>query len=116
MASDESFATFVCDQASQWSPVSCRKMFGEYAVYCRGKPVALICRNQLYVKPTPGGRALVDYPVEGAPYPGAKPHLLIADRLDDREWLSRLLEATAGELPEPAPRKPRKPRKLKQAS
>jgi DNA transformation protein len=116
MASDESLATFVCDQASQWSPVSSRKMFGEYALYCRGKVVGFICRNQLYVKPTSAGRALIDDIVEGAPYPGAKPYLMIAERLDDREWLSGLIEATAGELPEPAPKKAAAPRKPTRAA
>ena len=110
MASDASMATFVCDQASESSRVTSRRMFGEYAVYCRGKVVAFICRNQLYVKPTPGARALVDHPVEGAPYPGGKPYLLITERLDEREWPSRLLETAASELPEPAPKRPKGPK------
>lgn len=108
MASDQSFVTFVCDQLAQVPEITHRKMFGEFAIYRSGKVVAFICGNQLYVKPTPGGRAVVGIPVEGFPYPGAKPYFLIAERLDDREWLSRLIEATAGDLPEPEPKKPRK--------
>jgi DNA transformation protein len=114
MASDQSFVTFICDQLSQVPQVSYRKMFGEYAIYCGGKPVAFVCDNRLHVKPTPGGREIVGQVVDGFPYPGAKPYFLIEDRLDDRDWLSRLFEATARELPEPKPKKPRKPRKAKQ--
>ena len=36
------------------------------------------------------------------PYPGAAPYLLVT-QLEDRELLSRLLEATCRELPEPKP-------------
>jgi TfoX/Sxy family transcriptional regulator of competence genes len=32
--------------------ISYRYMFGEYAIYCDGKVVALVCDNQLFVKPS----------------------------------------------------------------
>ena len=41
-----------------------------------------------------------------APYPGAATYLLVT-HLEVRELLSRLLEATCRELPEPKPRKKR---------
>ena len=105
MTSDASFVDYVCDQMSGAGVISSRKMFGEFAVYCDGKVVALICDDQLYVKPTAGGRALLDDPVETPPYPGAKPHFLVTDRVDDREWLGALIAATAAELPAPKPKK-----------
>ena len=37
--------------------VRARKMFGEYALYCDEKVVALACRDELFVKDTPEGRA-----------------------------------------------------------
>ena len=58
------------------APVSARKMFGEYCLYCDGKPVALVCDDQLFLKPTTAGRALlaaVGDVVEAPPYPGARP-------------------------------------------
>jgi TfoX/Sxy family transcriptional regulator of competence genes len=113
MASDESFVTYVCDQAGSAGEISSRKMFGEYAIYCDGKVVALICANQLFVKPTPGGKAVLGNCVEAPPYPGAKAHYLITDRLDDREWLSRLIATAARELPEPKLKKPKTGRKKK---
>ena len=107
MASDRSFVIFICDQMGAAGQISFRKMFGEYAVYCRGKVVALVCDNQLFVKPTPGGKWALGICAEASPYPGAKPHYLITDRLDDRDWLSRLIATTARELPEPKLKKPK---------
>ena len=115
MASDQHFVTFLCDQLAQVPGITYRKMFGEYALYCGGKTVAFVCGNRLYVKPTNAGRQAVGHVVEGFPYPGAKPHFLIEERLDDRDWLSQVIEATARELPEPKP-KPTKAGKTAKAA
>lgn len=108
MASDQNFVTFVCDQMRSAGVISSRKMFGEYAIYCDGKVVALICDNQLFVKPTAGGKALLGSPEEAPPYKSAKPHYLIDNGLDDPEWISRLVATTARELPMPKVKKPPK--------
>ncbi len=105
MASDLDFVEHVCDQMSGAGRVAFRKMFGEYAIYWEGKVVALVCDNQLFVKPTEPGRAKVGRVVEAAPYPGAKAFFLIEDRIDDCEWLSELIRATGAALPAPKPKK-----------
>ena len=107
MASDQSFVTFVCDQMHGAGLIESRKMFGEYAIYCDGKVVALVCDNQLFVKPTPGGKAVCGDVVEAPPYRGVKPFYLITDRLDDADWLARLIATTARELPVPKAKKPK---------
>lgn len=109
MATDASFVGFVADQAGLGPRLATRKMFGEYALYVEGKVVAFACDNQLFVKPTPAGRALVPQAREGAPYPRARPHLLLEGELDDRLLLQRVLLATADALPAPAPRKRARP-------
>jgi TfoX/Sxy family transcriptional regulator of competence genes len=106
MATDLDFMTFVYEQVRSAGDIRYRKMFGEYAIYCDARVVALVCDNQLFVKPTPAGRAILGREPDAPPYPGAKSHHLIED-LDDAEALSRLIAATARELPLPAPRKPR---------
>ncbi|BAC90619.1 TfoX/Sxy family protein [Gloeobacter violaceus] len=113
MASDESFVTYVCDQMAGAGHISSRKMFGEYAIYYGVKVVALVCDNQLFIKPTPTGKTAIGNPVEAIPYPGAKPQYLVTDRLDDKDWLARLVAATARDLPEPKPKKPKAARKSK---
>ncbi|HTY02631.1 MAG TPA: TfoX/Sxy family protein [Rhodocyclaceae bacterium] len=112
MASDIEFVEYVCDQSRAAGAISFRKMFGDYAIYCDGKVVALVCDNQFFLKPTTAGRAAIGKAVEAPPYPGAKPHFLIGDGLDDREWLANLVRITERELPPPKPKKPKakKPR------
>jgi len=108
MSSDESFVQFVTDQMAGAGRIRYRKMFGEYAVYCNEKVVALICDNQLFVKPTRSGREFIGDVVEAPPYKGAKPSFLIEDELDDAEWLRELIAVTEKELPPPVKKKPKK--------
>ena len=110
MASDLTFVEYVCDQTSAAGAITFRKMFGEYAIYCGGKIVALVCDNQLFVKPTSGGRSFVGRVAEAPPYPGARAHLLIGDELDDREWISTLVRITEKELPVPRPKQVKRSR------
>jgi TfoX/Sxy family transcriptional regulator of competence genes len=105
MASDQNFIEFIVDQVGAAGAISQRQMFGEYALYCDGKVVALVCDNQLFVKPTTGGRAYIGAVVEAPPYPGAKPYFLIEDAFEDREWISGLIKITAQELPPPKPKR-----------
>ncbi len=107
MATDLSFVEFIVDQIERAGEISYRKMFGEYALYSDGKVVALICNEQLYVKPTEAGRRYIDDVVESPPYPGAKPYFLVGDRIEDKDWMSDLIRLTANELPEPKPKSPR---------
>ena len=88
-------------------PLSARKMFGEYALYLDGKVVALVCDDQLFLKPTAGAMATLPDCPTGAPYPGAKPHLLVTDALDDPDPVITALRAIAADLPAPKPKKPK---------
>ena len=108
MASDLSFVEFVVDQLDEDCAVTYKMMFGEYGLYSDGKLFALICDDQLFIKPTESGRAYIGEVVEAPPYPGAKPSLLIVDQLEDSQWLSELVRITARELPEPKPKKRKK--------
>ncbi len=104
MASRQELVDYFCDQMSGAGEVTYKKMFGEYGLYYAGKNVALVCDDQLFFKPTAGGRAVLGEPVMAPPYKGAKDCFLIEDA-EDRELLARLTEATAAELPSPKPRK-----------
>jgi TfoX/Sxy family transcriptional regulator of competence genes len=101
MASDKEQLDFVLDQMGATGAVTAKGMFGEYGIYYDGKLVALFCDNQLFVKPTERGRGYIGEPVEAPPYPGAKPYFLIEDKIEDRDWVSGLIELTAQELPLP---------------
>ncbi len=84
-----------------------RKMFGEYALYCDERVVALICDDQMFVKITPDGSQFLGVNYEtGAPYPGAKPYFLIGgDIVENKEALVQLIDLTARALPPPKPKK-----------
>lgn len=98
MASDASFAEFVLDQLGDAGRITLRNMFGEYAVYCNDLVVALICDNQLFVKPTEAGKAYAGDIAAAPPYPGAKSYLLIENQLEDRAWMAGLIRVTVREL------------------
>ena len=108
MASDQSFVDFVVDQINDAGIITYRKMFGEYGVYCDGKIVALVCDNRLYIKPTDAGRNFIGDVVEAPAYPGAKPSLLIEEKIDDSVWLSQLVRISCDALPNPKPKKKKK--------
>jgi TfoX/Sxy family transcriptional regulator of competence genes len=105
MASDLAYVQHVCDQLRDLGEVSYKKMFGEYGLYVSDRMVALVCDNQLFVKPTEAGRKLLGTPSEGAPYPGAKPHFVLDEHLDNRELLSAVFRATEAALPAAKPKK-----------
>lgn len=108
MASDQDFVDYVLEQIQAAGVISYRKMFGEYALYCEGKVFALVCDNQLFIKPTRAGRSFIGDVVEARAYPGAKPSFLIDEKLEDGEWISELVRITERELPSPRPKKKRK--------
>lgn len=108
MATDQDFADYVLEQLRDVPRVQHRKMFGEYAVYANDRVVALLCDNQLFVRPTNAGRAVIDKEgtlKEAPPYPGAKLHFLIEGELEDTAFLARLIAATLTEVPLPKPKK-----------
>lgn len=102
---DTTFADYVVEQAQGAGPVHAKAMFGGYTVYCEGKPVALICNDQLYIKPTEEGKKHIGQPEEAPPYKGAKPHFLIQEQIEDREWLANLIRITHDALPAKRPAK-----------
>lgn len=106
MATKQSTIDFLLEQITGAGEIRARKMFGEYAIYCNDKVVALVCDDQLFVKPTTAGRLFIETVEEGIPYPGAKPYFHISgDQWEDRQWLSELITKTAAELPLPKKKK-----------
>ncbi|MDE3078419.1 MAG: TfoX/Sxy family protein [Paracoccaceae bacterium] len=108
MATDPETMAFLLEQMAEAGEVRARRMFGEYAVYLHDKVVGFVCDDRLFLKRTPGALARVSRAVEGFPYPGAKPHLLIEDEIDAPEALAALLLAVADDLPAPRPKMPKR--------
>jgi len=102
MSSKQSTIDYFVDQMSSAGDIRYRKMFGEYAIYCDNKVVALVCNEKLYIKPTEIGEKLIDVIILEPPYRGAKPYFYISgDLVEDNIWLSQLVRETAAFLPLP---------------
>ena len=109
MATQDSIAEYLVEQVSQAGVVRIRKMFGEYALYCDDKVVALICDNRLFVKPTEAGAAYMGNAEKAQAYAGSSLFFVVEeDRWDDRDWMSELIRITASALPVPKAKKPKK--------
>lgn len=107
MASSPSYVAFVREQMSGAGTIACRRMFGEYGLYCDGKYFGVICGDRLLVKVTPAGEALVPDCPRGIPYEGGG-EMLMPDP-EDREVLAELVRVTCAVLPEKKPRKKKTP-------
>lgn len=108
MATQESIVEYLAGQVSGAGSIRSRKMFGEYALYCNEKVVALICDDKFFVKPTDAGKAFAGELEEAPPYPGSKPFLVVdEDHWDNAEWMTELVRITAAELPVPKAKKPK---------
>jgi len=104
MGSSLDTVQYIVDQAGLGRRLSFRKMFGEFALYLEGKVVALVCDDQLFLKPTDQARAFLVDVRPAPPYPGAKDYFLLTDELDDPDRLREALLVTAEALPAPEPR------------
>ncbi len=102
MASSKETIDFLLEQMAGAGTITARKMFGEYGMYCDGKIMALVCDDELFVKPTDAGRTFIGEVEEAPAYPGAKNYFHISgEKWDNKEWLSELIRITTQELPAP---------------
>ncbi len=98
MATSKEYLDFVMDQLSDLPEISSRPMMGEYVLYYRGKVIGGIYDDRLLLKPTKTAARIIPEAEREIPYEGAK-EMLLAD-VDDKELLTRLIEAMYPELPE----------------
>ncbi len=100
MASSKAYLEFILDQLSPLGGVSHKAMMGEFIIYYQGKNIGGIYDDRFLIKPTAGAKRMMpDAPLE-LPYAGAK-EMLLADNVDDREFLGELISVVADELPAP---------------
>ncbi len=106
MATQKETIEFILDKLGGENKFRARAMFGEYALYAKGKVVALICNDQLYVKVSPASSGLEDLCEKDPPYPGAKDHYIVEeDQLYKMRTLPQILLNIARSLPKKAPKK-----------
>jgi TfoX/Sxy family transcriptional regulator of competence genes len=100
MATQQITIDYILRRIDAAGVIQAKKMFGEYGIYCDGKIVALVCDDRLFIKPTQAGLKFIGDVTEDYPYPGAKPYFMISrEKWNDDEWLTRLIQISAAELP-----------------
>ena len=101
MSTNKDYLNFLLDQLSSLEGITHRMMMGEYLIYYRGKVVAYICDDRFLVKPVPSAiRMLPDAEYDSISQGGRK-KLLRVDNVDDRNFLTNLLNSMYDELPFP---------------
>ena len=104
MASSKAYLDFILEQLSGLENVTWKAMMGEYILYWRGKIVGGIYDDRFLIKPTKSALAMMPDADRELPYEGAK-EMLLVDNVDNREFLTGLLEAMYEELPAPKKKK-----------
>lgn len=105
MATRKGTTAFILECLGLPERFSVKPMFGEYALYADGKPVAFICDDRLLVKILPESVAL-DHCERGHPYPGSKDYYLVPeDVISSERRLPAILLRMAEVLPMPKAKK-----------
>jgi TfoX/Sxy family transcriptional regulator of competence genes len=100
MASKQSSVDYIVGQLGGAGTISALEMFGELAICCDGKMVALLCDDRLFVKRTVAARMFIRRVAEASPYETRLEYMLVpAEKLADADWLTQLLKLSCAELP-----------------
>lgn len=104
MASSKDFLNFVLDQLSGLDGISYRAMMGEYILYYKDKVIGGIYDNNVLIKPVDAALELMPDCFRRKPYEGAK-EMLLVDKIDNSDFLEKLIKAIYPQLPAPKPKK-----------
>ena len=98
MSSSKDYLEYIFEQLSDLEDISYRAMMGEYIIYYRGKIIGGIYDDRFLVKPVKSAMAMMPDASMELPYEGAK-EMILVDDVEDRDFLSELLESMYDELP-----------------
>ena len=104
MASSKEYLDFILEKLSDLEEITYRSMMGEFIIYYRGKIVGGIYDDRFLVKPVKSAINYMPVARYELPYEGAK-EMLLVDEVDDKEFLTGLLNAMYDELPAPKKKK-----------
>ena len=100
MASQKDYLDYIIDCLSEAKDIAFRAMMGEYVIYCRSRVVGGIYDDRFLIKPTESVKKLIPDAKRELPYEGAK-EMLLVENTDDREFMAKLVNAAADDLPAP---------------
>ncbi len=104
MASSKAYLEYILEQLSDLESITYRAMMGEYIIYYKEKIIGGIYDNRFLLKPVKSALNMMPDAVMELPYEGAK-EMLLADNVEDREFMRELIEAMYEQLPAPKKKK-----------
>lgn len=104
MASSKEYLDFILEQLSELEEITYKAMMGEYIIYYHGKIIGGIYDDRFLVKPVKSAIEYMPNAEYELPYDGAR-EMLLVDDVDNKEFLTSLINAMYDELPEPKAKK-----------
>ena len=104
MASSKEYLDYILEQLSELDEITYKAMMGEYIIFYRGKIVGGVYDDRFLVKPVNAAKNMMPEAEMELPYEGAK-EMLLADNIENKEFLRELLEGMYDELPAPKKKK-----------
>lgn len=104
MASSKEYLEFILGQLSELEEITYRSMMGEFIIYYQGKIVGGIYDDRFLVKAVKSAISYMPSASYELPYEGGK-EMLLVDDVDNKEFLTGLLNAMYEELPTPKMKK-----------
>lgn len=98
MPSSKEYLDYILGQLCGLEEITYRAMMGEYIIYYRGKIVGGIYDDRFLVKPVKSAIGYMPAAPYELPYEGAK-EMLLVEEVDNKEFLTGLLNAMYDELP-----------------
>jgi TfoX/Sxy family transcriptional regulator of competence genes len=103
MATSVDYILYVCEQIRGVGEIRYKKMFGEYMIYVKDKPILLVCDHTVYVKQLDAIKAYMQEAEVGYPYQGAKEHYILD--IEDPEHAKAVITILEEITPLPKPKK-----------
>ena len=100
MSSSKNYLNYILEQLGNLDGITYRAMMGEYILYYRGKIVGGIYDDRLLVKNISSAKAYMKEFTYELPYEGAK-EMIIVEEVDNKNFLTELINSMYDELPEP---------------
>lgn len=104
MASSKAYLEFILGQLSELEEITYKAMMGEFIIYYQGKIVGGIYDDRFLVKAVKSAISYMPSASYELPYEGGK-EMLLVDDVDNKEFLTGLLNAMYEELPTPKMKK-----------
>ena len=103
MATSVDYIKFVCERLNKFGGIRTRKMFGEYMVYYRDRPILTVCDNTVFVKKLPELAEMMKDAECGFLYEGAKESYILD--IENDGLLDRIIPLLGEIVPLPKPKK-----------